>query len=45
VAAERGRDGTGDLDFWVRRHVMVTYLGDPKKDAIKVERVTPRKET
>ena len=44
VAAERGRDGTGDLDFWTRRHVMVTYLGDPKKDAIKVERVTPRKE-
>ena len=45
VAAERGRDGTGDLDFWVRRHVMITYLGDPKKDEIKVERVTPRKET
>ena len=45
VAADRGRDGTADLDFWTRRHVMVTYLGDPKKDAIKVERVTPRKET
>ena len=44
VAAERGRDGTADLDFWTRRHVMVTYLGDSKKDAIKVERVTPRKE-